>query len=311
MIFSNMDIPVAEENNPQILPDSIERKISGEIPCRDPFIMLYNENYYLYKSLGEKGIGCMVSDDLKNWSEPVVVFETPENFHGVKDWFWAPECHYYNGHFYIFTSVFSSKYNHRVISVYCSKNPLGPFTVTSECISPEEWDAIDGTLYVDEEKQTWLVFVHEWTSMPNGNGGMVAAKLNDNFTELISEPQLLFLAKDAPWATGGVTDGPYMIKGDNGNLYMIWSNFSKTGYAVGLAKSDDGRITGNWSHFDREIYAKNLKDEYVYDGGHAMIFKTKENKNVMAFHTPDDKAIDIEHLCIVNIMETAEGIIIE
>ncbi len=313
MKFSNIDIPVREENNPTIEPSfANSQKLSEGVPCRDPFIMLYNNRYYLYKTLDDVGIGCQVSDDLETWSEPVTVFETPQNFHGIKDMYWAPECHYYNGNFYIFTSVFFSKYNHRVISVYRSKNPLGPFDMITDCVSPSDWDSIDGTLYVDEEGCPWMVFVHEWTCMPGGNGGMAAAKLSEDFTELTTEPLQLFLSNDPSWADWCVTDGPYMIKGDSGTLYMIWSNFiADNSYAVGLAKSDNGKIDGNWSHFDEVVYAENLREEFKLDGGHAMIFRTKEGKDMITFHTPNSRRKGVEHVGIMPIIEKDGALVIE
>ena len=299
MKISNMNIPVSTATNPKIMPGPASRlKTSEKFPCRDPFILLYDGKYYFYQGAGENGITCTVSDDLENWSEKVTVFTVPENFHGIKHLFWAPECHYYNGKFYIFTSVFSGTYNHRVISVYRADNPLGPFEdIAGGCITPKDWDAIDGTLYVDENAQPWMVFVHEWTSMPDHNGGMAAAKLSDDFTHFTSQPIQLFLAKDPPWATSGVTDGPYVFKTDDGVLSMIWSNFSSNGYVVAVASSNNGLITGKWSHRDHLLYEKNMRPEFTTDGGHAMIFYDKEGKLRLALHGPNGKANgDFEHL---------------
>lgn len=241
---SNMDIPLQAGDTPPVDLKQSDVTTSGGFSCRDPFILLYGGKYYLYRSMFENGIACFTSDDLEHWSKPHTVYSVPKNFHGVKDFFWAPECHYYKGYFYIFTSVYSEKYNHRVISVYRSNNPLGPFEdIADGCITPKDWDAIDGTLYIDEDGSPWLVFVHEWTSMPNGNGGMVAARLSEDFSRLKSEPILLFRARDPKWARLGVTDGPYVFRLSDGKLGMIWSNFCKDDYCVAVAFSDNGKIT--------------------------------------------------------------------
>lgn len=307
MKISNTNIPVKQENNPKIFPEKSENlKTSTLFPCRDPYILMYDGKYYFYQGAGERGITCTVSEDLENWSEKVTVFTVPENFHGIKHLFWAPECHYYKGNFYIFTSVFSGTYNHRTISVYRADNPLGPFEdIAGGCITPKDWDAIDGTLYVDDEGQPWMIFVHEWTSMPDHNGGMAAAKLSEDFTHFISEPVQLFLAKDPEWATTGVTDGPYMFKTTDGTLSMIWSNFSKNGYVVAVASSDNGLVTGNWSHRDHLLYEKNLRPEFTTDGGHAMIFYDKDGKLRMALHGPNGRteAGDFEHLQLFELEE--------
>jgi len=243
MKVSNQSIPKIEGFNSPLLPILYGK--GDKVPCRDPFIMPYDGRYYLYKSYDKKGIGCLISSDLEQWSNPVMVFTPPEDFHGTDDFFWAPECHFFNGWFYIFTSVFSKLTNHRSISVYRSKSPLGPFEdIAGGCITPRDWDTIDGTLYVDKKGQPWMVFVHEWTSMPDHNGSMVAARLSEDFTRLVTEPIHLFYAKDAKWAAAGITDGCFMYRTDEERLLMIWSNVSQKGYAMGIASSDNGEIDG-------------------------------------------------------------------
>ena len=313
--FSNRNIPVCEKNNPKILTTpNPNRATSKKFACRDPYILLYGDKYYFYQGAGSNGIICSVSDDLETWSDAVTVFKVPENFHGVKHMFWAPECHYFNGYFYIFTSVFSGKYNHRTISVYRADNPLGPFEdIADGCITPKDWDAIDGTLYVDEDGKPWMVFVHEWTSMPDHNGGMCCAQLSDDFTHFVSEPQHLFYARDPKWAKNGVTDGCYMYKNEDGTLLMIWSNMTEKGYVVGLVKSETGKVTGPWTHYEELVYEKGLKPEFKEEGGHAMIFETKEGKIVMALHTPNRKTPegDYEHLDFLNVIEKEGRIEVE
>ncbi len=314
MKVSNLNIPVHEKNKPTVVPTfhdvqtnpNTKRKISAGFPCRDPFIMLYDNRYYLYQGAGENGLICSVSDDLESWSDPVTVFTVPENFHGTKCLFWAPECHYYKGHFYIFTSVWSKIYEHRVISVYRADNPLGPFVdIAGGCITPKDWDTIDGTLYVDADGQPWMIFVHEWTCMPNDNGGMCAAKLSEDFTHFISEPIHLFYAKTPAWATRGITDGCYLYTTDAGELLMIWSNFCENGYAVGLVKSESGKIEGPWVHCENTVYQKGQKPQFPEDGGHAMIFKTHEGKTKMVLHSPNKSLPNgnYEHIVMYDVVE--------
>ena len=306
MKFSNENIPVREENKPCLPKNLGVAYSSGEkVPCRDPFILPYDGKYYLYQTANEKGIVCLISDDLKTWAEPITVYSPPENFHGYDCWFWAPECHYYNGYFYIFTSVKSKKYDdHRVISVYRANNPLGPFEdIANGCISPSNWDAIDGTLYIDKEGNPWMVFVHEWTSMPDHNGSMVAARLSEDFTKLVSEPIHLFFAKDASWHARGVTDGPFLYRTNGGELLMIWSNFSEKGYAVGIARSENGEINGRWIQ-QGLLYQEGLQDNFTLAGGHAMIFKKLDGELAITLHCPNDPVGDqFEHVVIFDLIE--------
>lgn len=276
---------------------------SSGLACRDPFILPLDGKYYLYKNDGMR-IVCLVSPDLEHWSAPITVFDPPAGFHGVKNLFWAPECHFYKGAFYIFTSVFSSIYNHRTISVYRATDPTGPFEdIAGGCITPPDWDAIDGTFYLDREGKPWMIFVHEWTSMPDHNGRMAAARLSDDLTHFVSEPIDLFGARDASWATSGVTDGPYMLRTDS-NLFMIWSNFGKNGYTVGLARSDSGEIDGNFIQLDKPLYEKGLRPDFVTDGGHAMIFSDFSGKLLLALHGPNNQdGSNYEHLQLFELCE--------
>lgn len=302
--LSNTNIDFKPTEREFVFKDLLTSKV---FPCRDPFIMPLDGKYYLYKNNCGK-IVCHVSYDLEHWSEPIVVYDPPVGFHGTKDLFWAPECHFYKGHFYIFTSVFSSKHDHRAISVYRADDPLGPFVdIAKGAITPHDWDAIDGTLYVDRQGQPWMIFVHEWTSMPNGNGGMVAAKLSDDLTHFISEPRELFLARDAVWATAGVTDGPYMLRTDR-NLYMIWSNLCENGYCVGLARSNNGEIDGDFIQSDEPIYKLGLKPSFTIDGGHAMMFIDNDGRLRATMHGPNRPYHEREHVLLFDVIETENGL---
>lgn len=303
MKFSNFNIPVNKSLKLK-LPNDIAYKTSEQFSTRDPFIMLYGDKYYFYACAGEKGMICYVSDNLEDWSSPVNVYTPPENFHGIKHLFWAPECHYYNGAFYIFSSVFSNKSNHRNICVFRSESPLGPFVeISNGAVGKPEWDTIDGTLYVDEKGQPWLVFVHEWTCQPDKIGGMAVAKLSEDLSHFISEPKEIFKATDTPFARNNVTDGPYLYQTESGRLIMIWSNHGEKGYFIAKAYSDNG-IDGDWKHENELLYGKELCPEFKFDGGHGMIFADKQGELLLALHTPNGKFDGLyEHLLLLKLKE--------
>lgn len=268
--------------------------INDRIFCRDPFILPFKGKYYLYRSidssgLKSKGVEVLTSIDLQEWSEPKIALA----FNGTeyKDYFWAPECHFYNGEFYIFSSLYCNDCGHRRIGVFKSKKPDEDFKFVT-FISPDSYDAIDGTLYIDKNNDPWLVFVHEWTSMPNGIGGMCGVRVSSDLSKFLNEPLMLFYADAPTWHTAGVTDGPFLIRYDENNLFMIWSNFCKDGYVIALAKSTNGEITGEWIQKDI-IYKKDLKPFMKYDGGHAMHFKTFDGKDKIVFHSPNGQVENV------------------
>lgn len=262
-----------------------------DILIRDPFVLVYEGKYYMYGTgLKWNGYGCVTSEDLEHWTEPQWVFQAPAGFDGEGDW-WAPECHFYNGSFYLFATYRSAASGKRGTAVFRADTPLGPFEPLSDGhVTPKHRDCIDGTLYVDDRGQPWIVFVGEWTSNADGVGDMCAARLSDDLREMISEPVTLFRGTDARWATGKITDGPFLYRTDAGRLLMLWSNFAKEGYAVGLARSSDNTLCGKWTQDVTPLYQKDRS--HALDGGHGMIFTDLDGNERMAIHSPNQSTED-------------------
>ena len=251
---------------------------------RDPCILVEDGVYYAYGT----GWTCYknVSGDLGGpWQKvgTVASVANPDTDGGSH---WAPEVHKYKGAYYMFTTYYNSVTAHRGCIILKSESPEGPFVeITNGHITPADWDAIDGTLYVDPEGQPWMVFVHEWTCMPNGVGSFAAAKLSDDLTHFISEPFELFKANEPEWAAAGVTDGCWLYTTKEGELLMLWSNFDAFGYTVAVARSSNGRLDGEWIHEKELLYSKAMTGEF--DGGHSMVFTGLDGQMYLSFHSPN------------------------
>lgn len=259
---------------------------------RDPCVILVDDTYYMYGTgLSWPGYGCSTSDDLVHWSANKPVFTPSADFDGVGD-FWAPECHYYNGNYYLFATYHSAASDKRGVGIFRSASPAGPFELISDGhITPKDHDAIDGTLYVDDKGDPWLVYVNEWTSNEDGIGDMAIARMSEDLTRLVSEPKILFRAKDAVWAKDGVTDGPWLYKTSNGRLIMLWSNFTDNGYVVGIAYSSNGKIDGKWRQQPIPLYESG-KCGITEDGGHGMLFTDKNGQLTLSIHSPNGSRED-------------------
>lgn len=262
-----------------------------DVFVRDPYILLYDGYYYMYGTglATTNGYGCRVSPDLENWSQPYNVFVADEIFDGDTN-FWASECHYYNGNFYLLATYHSKTTGYRGTSVFRASSPLGPFEEISDGhITPHDSDSIDGTLYFDEDGNPWMAYVCEWTSADDGIGSMAVAKLSDDLSHFVSEPKIIFSATDAPWCASTVTDGPFLYTTAEGSLLMLWSTVSHEGYCVGIARSDNGKIDGNWSQEITRLYSKAFFFDRgnSFDGGHPMLFTDKDGKLMLAMHSPN------------------------
>ena len=256
------------------------------VRVRDPFVLEYGGVYYMYGTgLQWDGYGCVYSEDLKTWSDPVRVYAPEGSCDGEGDW-WAPECHYYKGGFYLFATYHSAATGKRGVGIFRAEDPLGPFEIVSDGhVTPKERDSIDGTLYVDEDGQPWMIYVGEWTSNEDGIGDMMAAKLSDDLTSFVSEPILLFRATDPGRGNRKVTDGPFLYKTENGRLTMIWSNMNDNGYCVNVAFSSNGRPDGKWRHRPTPLYEKTSGRA---DGGHGMLFTAPDGALTLSIHSPNE-----------------------
>lgn len=87
-----------------------------------------------------------------------------------------------------------------------------------------------------------MVFCHEWTQI--GDGQVCAIRLKSDLSGPDGSPEILFCASEAPWAkmvggwyenmpTGYVTDGPFMLRTEDGRLHMLWSSFGEGGICAG------------------------------------------------------------------------------
>lgn len=132
-----------------------------------------------------------------------------------------------------------------------SANPTGPFEFYADRLTPEDWTCIDGTLWF-EDGVPYLIFSHSFEDIVSGLDG-------DCY----------------------FSDGPNVLKLDDGKLYMIVSSWSVNGYAVDVAVSDNEKIEGLWRQQEEPLWPEN--------GGHGMFFKDLNGELIFTLHYLNDK----------------------
>jgi len=233
------------------------------------------------------------SPDLESWTGPHVVFERPEEWWADRG-IWAPEMHAYNGKYHLFLTfdsshLFPEQWRNwrprvkRASQVLVADAPLGPFRAfANRPTLPEDMMTLDGTLFV-EDGVPHMVFCHEWVQIKDGTVNRI--QLAPDLSATVGEPVRLFHGSDAPWAKKQepegctVTDGPWFHRTRSGKLLILWSSFTDTGYAVGLATSDSGKLAGPWHHAPTPLFAQ--------DGGHPMLFRRFDGQLMLALHSPN------------------------
>lgn len=277
----------------------------NEINIRDPFILKEGDTYYLYgtraKDFGKKvnGFDVYTSKDLVNFSEPKVCFDS-EKWGMNRGVNWAPEVHKYRNEYYMF-ATFTRENWRRGVYIFKSDKPDGEFKPHSDgAVTPNEWECLDGTLYIDKNNEPYLVFCHEHTQIIDGT--VCYIKLNDDLKHSIGEPVYMFSGSSPEWADKKpdgehyITDGPFMYRTSTGELLLIWSTFVNHMYCQCVAKSSNTELDGEFDHLPPII---------TNDGGHGMIFKA-DDKLYLTFHTPN-KSLE-EHPTFKELIDTGNSI---
>jgi hypothetical protein len=278
------------------------------IRLRDPFVLPVRREglYYLYGSTDPNtwkgpGIGFEAyrSSDLEQWEGPFRAFTPPEGFWGTEN-FWSPEVHELAGRF-IMSATFRGKAG-RGVAILASDHPLGPFLPHSDgAVTPGGWDALDGTLFVDDEGGYWLVFCHEWQQSVDGR--VCACRLSKDLRTRVGDPVTLFAASQAPWSRPlkqgcYVADGPFLHRSVNGSLLMLWSSFGSFGYCQGVARSATRGLLGRWDHDEAPLWEA--------DGGHGMTFRTFGDELKLILHHPNQTPY--ERALLLDAVERGDGL---
>jgi beta-xylosidase len=287
-----------------------QQKATGDIHIRDPYILpvVQDGYYYMYASSSQKGqdgqalggVAVYKSKDLKIWEGPKQVFTVPED-NWITGTVWAPEVHLYKGRYYLFATLNSDiewkrkqegwvPYTFRGTQIFHSDSPEGPFLPFDRLPhTPMDMMALDGTLWV-EDGVPYMVFCHEWVQTVDGT--MEVVELKPDLSAPAGRPLCLFYASSAPWTPEGnksyVTDGCFLYRTKSGKLLMLWSSFSKEGYALGIAESVTGKVYGPWKHHPQPLFNR--------DSGHGMLFRTFDGKLCVVFHQPNGGGAERAHI---------------
>lgn len=283
-----------------------------QIHIRDPFILLEGGVYYLYGtrcsdpivpgglSFVGKGLDVYTSTDLVEWSDPHECFTRPAGFWADRD-FWAPEVHRWQGKFYMFVSL-KAEGHCRGTQILRSDSPLGPFLpISAGPATPADWECLDGTLYIEADGTPWLVFCHEWVQVRNGT--ICALPLTPDLSAPAAAPVQLFSAHDPTWVQpvdgkdSFVTDGPFLWRGADGQLRMLWSSFSAPGCYAQAAAVSAGGLRGPWRHAPAPVFEK--------DGGHGMLFRALNGELYLVLHRPNGGGL--ERPCLLPVVEAPDG----
>jgi hypothetical protein len=259
----------------------------------DPTARVFDNKVYLYpshdilippQSPGRKDWFCMEdyhvfsSINLTDWTDNgVIVSQTNVPWANPKAYsMWAPDCIRKNGKYYFYFPAASDTAYGRgfAIGVAVADNPAGPFIPQPKPI--KNVHGIDPNVFIDKDGQAYLF----WSGR-----GFSVAKLNNEMTELSSEPQII-----ANLPVKGLKEGPFLFE-RNGFYYLTFphveNSTERLEYAMGNSPIGpfewagvlmDESPAGCWTNHQSVI---NFKDQwYLFYHGNDLSPKFDKNRSV-------------------------------
>lgn len=247
----------------------------------DPYILRYNGKFYLYVSTDGWYCSYRVweSLDLINYTYLGeydlldIDGKRTEGDTGAGQGFdlecpWAPEVHYWNGEFYMYTSLHAA--GHKVFKSTTGL-PYGDYQVVNDNFSGN----IDGSIFIDDNEDKWFVKCYRDTDKQSWS---VVQKLN-TMTETQNREEYELISKVA--ITGDQVEGQFMMKRDG--IYYLIATGEGAGYPAyrlnyaynnsGLGKElNVGTVdsTDTWKTEMEPTVIMNTEGEY-YGYGHGAI----------------------------------------
>lgn len=220
--------------------------LQNHIGAHDPSSIIKDGDTYWIFTTGD-GIYSMTSKDMISWTAAKTPFSKTEFPSWIKTYvpdfagtFWAPECYYMNGKFYLYyaCSTFGSKIS--CIGLATSPSLNNPEWTDEGVViisdNSKNFNAIDPDIFEDKEGKLWFVF-GSW------NTGIKMQELNKSTGKLLNNTIHSI-------ATFNDAENGQIVK--NGNYYYLFVNRglccqgSKSTYYIqaGRSESPTGPYTG-------------------------------------------------------------------
>jgi arabinan endo-1,5-alpha-L-arabinosidase len=243
-------------------PAPLVLELEGDLRVHDPVIIREGNTYYVFSTGGWPGLGIIpirCSNDLHRWILCGHVFDR------LPDWVskeipgargaWAPDISYYNGKYHLYYSVSTFGRNNSAIGLVTNKtlDPNSPSykwvdqgLVVRSYEGKDDWNAIDGNLVIEDERNVWLCWGSFW-------GGIMMRRIDPQTGKLSTEDTTLYNLARRP-RTGphqtppveGAIEAPFIIRHDGWWYLFVSFDFccrgAKSTYNVVVGRSR--QVTG-------------------------------------------------------------------
>ena len=280
--------------------------LGGITNIGDPYILKYNNLYYMYATSSSSGFKVWQSDNMIDWTAKGLALDknTPANNWGNGN-FWAPEVKYINGRFYMTYSALMTNGKMKVRIAACD-TPLGPFTNWSEpFLQDDDFSYIDADLLQDGDKV--FMFFTKDCSLNIINGKHVSqiyvAELNKDLKSFATQP-VLATTPDQAWESPNNdwiwNEGSYAMKHESTYYLMYSANvYNGPDYSVGYATATNP--LGPWTKYaGNPVLKKNMAIGVSGPGHNCVTTSLDDNELFIVYHTHTfpDKPSGNRNLCI-------------
>ncbi len=201
---------------------------------------------------------------------------------------WAPELHFYQGHWYAFYAADYDNDNrqHRMYVVKSdTDDAMGTWTYAGKLDLPDDQWAIDGTFFENGDGRIFHIW-SGWKSEAQGTSLWkqylyIAELQQGDPTQVISTERVMISKPEYYWEMSVLpqNEGPAVLISPEGTVYCVYAgNFSKSDdYVLGAIRltGDDPMVAENWEKLPEPILKANLEG-HVYGPGHASFTKSPD-----------------------------------
>lgn len=252
----------------------------------DPWV-IHHDGQFIWSQSHDNGVAIRRAETLAGLAEatPELLWKAPESGPYSKE-IWAPELHFYQGHWYIYVAADDGdNHNHRMIVLHAD-SLLGPYAFAGKLkLTPDRW-AIDGTLVPFGGK---LYFIWSgWEGDENTAQHLYICPMADPLTPSgervrISSPEFDWEKRGSggPGKLPTINEGPQTLE-RNGTLHIIYSAAGSwcDDYCLGrltLAPSSDPLDPSAWQKHPEPVFEKT---ESIFGPGHCSFVD-----NTLVYHT--------------------------
>jgi beta-xylosidase len=292
--------------------DMYTNPVGDNVRMGDPFVLFYNNSYYLYgTNSSNDGFICWSSPNLRDWKNEGYIYRAVDTTYFGSGNFWAPEVIFYKGIFYLtYSCNVRSSPKGMLICLAESKSPTGPFTDKYTPLFDKGFSCIDGHIFIDKSK-IYLYFDRVGTAgtWPDSYMfGIIYAMELDKKTLMPVGDTIRCLEALQPWENplskiSRCNEGAFVLK-TKGMYYMTFSfgHYADQNYGIGYAVSK--APFGPWMKPANNPLIKKDSILGVYGPGHNSITFSPDKKELfIVYHTHaseknKDRTVNIDRIII-------------